>query len=204
MRNGQRWRVTRINPDNNRLIARRLDDNTLGAFLNDYVREHITHGYAVTVHSAQGVTADTTHAVLSETGTRTLSYVAMTRGRDANTVYLYERTTEHEHGRQQSDRVHTLQRGTAHHAGQLIRAIIANHDNQLITAHDTAAQSVNTQLPERVQNLLHRKTAAVRRRREAFQRWRAKIQSYTQAMAEAQERHAERSQDQGLDCGIEI
>jgi hypothetical protein len=42
VRNGQRWRVTRINPDNNRLIARRLDDNTLGAFFDDYVREHIT------------------------------------------------------------------------------------------------------------------------------------------------------------------
>jgi ATP-dependent exoDNAse (exonuclease V) alpha subunit len=72
VRNGQRWRVTRINPDNNRLIARRLDDHTLGAFVNDYVREHITHGYAVTVHSAQGVTADTTHAGLSETATRAL------------------------------------------------------------------------------------------------------------------------------------
>jgi len=204
VRNGQRWCVNRINPDNNRLIARRLDDNTLGAFANDYVREHITYGYAVTVHSAQGVTADTTYAVLSETATRAMSYVAMTRGRDTNAVYLYQRTNEPEHGREQPDHSHVMQRGTTHHAGQLIRAIIANHDNQLITAHDTAAQSVNTQLPERVRNLLHRRTAAVHRRREAFQRWRAEIQSYTQAMAEARERHAERSRDQGLDCGIEI
>ena len=29
VRNGHRWRVTAINPDNNRLAARRLDDNTL-------------------------------------------------------------------------------------------------------------------------------------------------------------------------------
>jgi conjugative relaxase-like TrwC/TraI family protein len=204
VRNGQRWQVTRINPDNLRLIARRLDDNTLGAFVNDYVREHITYGYAVTVHSAQGVTADTTHAVLSETAARALSYVAMTRGRDANTAYLYERATEHEHGGEQSDHVHAMQRGTAHQAGQLIRAITANHENELITAHETAAQSVNTQLPERVKNLLHRRTTSVRRRREAFQRWRAEIQSYPQAMAEARERHAERSRDEGLDCGIEI
>jgi hypothetical protein len=49
--------VTALNPDNNRLLARRLGDDTLGAFCNDYVREHITRGYAVTVHSAQGVTA---------------------------------------------------------------------------------------------------------------------------------------------------
>jgi ATP-dependent exoDNAse (exonuclease V) alpha subunit len=78
VRNGQRWQVTRINSNNNRLIARRLDDNTLGAFNEAYVCEHITYGYAVTVHFAQGVTADTTHAVLSEKATRALSYVALT------------------------------------------------------------------------------------------------------------------------------
>ncbi len=71
----------------------------------------------------------------------------------------------------------------------------------VIAAHDTAAQSVNTQLPEQVQRLLHRKTAAVHRRREAFQRWRAEVHSYAQAMAEARERDAERSRDQSLDCG---
>jgi hypothetical protein len=104
------------------------------AFANDYVREHITHGYAVTVHSAQGVTADATYAVLSETATRALSYVALTRGRDTNTVYLYQRTNEHEHRPEQPDHVQVMQRGTTHHAGHLIRALIANHDNQLITA----------------------------------------------------------------------
>jgi ATP-dependent exoDNAse (exonuclease V) alpha subunit len=43
------------------------------------------------VHSAQGVTADTTHAVLGERASRNLLYVAMTRGRDTDTAYLYER-----------------------------------------------------------------------------------------------------------------
>jgi ATP-dependent exoDNAse (exonuclease V) alpha subunit len=45
------------------------------------------------VHSAQGVTADTAHAAMSDKATRTLSYVAMTRGRDANTAYLYRCTS---------------------------------------------------------------------------------------------------------------
>jgi ATP-dependent exoDNAse (exonuclease V) alpha subunit len=112
VRNGQRWLVTRINPDNNRLIARRLDDHTLGAFNNDYVREHITHGYTVTVHSAQGVTADTTHAALSETTTRAMAYVALTRGRDTNTAYLYRRTTEHEYQRESTEQDHVMDRGS--------------------------------------------------------------------------------------------
>ena len=46
------------------------------------------------MHSAQGVTADTTHAVLSEAAARALFYVAISRGRDANTAYLYERPVE--------------------------------------------------------------------------------------------------------------
>ena len=50
-------------------------------FNNEYVRDQLTYGYAVTVHSAQGVTADTTHAVLSEAAARALFYVAISRGR---------------------------------------------------------------------------------------------------------------------------
>ena len=40
VRNGNRWRVSAINPDNNRLAAGRLHDNTLAVFDGDYVREH--------------------------------------------------------------------------------------------------------------------------------------------------------------------
>lgn len=47
----------------------------------------------MTVHSAQGVTADASHALLGENSTRALLYVGMTRGRDSNTAYLYQRTS---------------------------------------------------------------------------------------------------------------
>jgi ATP-dependent exoDNAse (exonuclease V) alpha subunit len=66
VRNGNRWRVYAIDRDNNRIAARRLDDGARAAFAGDYLSKHITYGYAVTVHSAQGVTADTTHTVLGE------------------------------------------------------------------------------------------------------------------------------------------
>ena len=83
-----------VDADRNRIAARRLGDGARATFDGDYVREHITHGYAVTVHTAQGVTADTSHVVLGENTTRAALYVAMTRGREANNAYLYERPTE--------------------------------------------------------------------------------------------------------------
>jgi hypothetical protein len=165
VRNGNRWHVTAINPDNSRLIARRLDDKTLAAFSDDYVREHITHSYAVTVHSAQGVTADTTHAVLSQATTRALFYVAISRGRDTNTAYLYQRTTEHEYPHEPTDATHLTQRGSSQAAGQLLRAIVANNDEQPVTAHDMAAQSPDSALSERVRSLFDRRVTAVQRRR---------------------------------------
>jgi DNA primase catalytic core len=53
-----------------------------------YVREHVDLGYASTVHGAQGVTADTCHTVLTGTESRQQLYVALTRGRNANSLHV--------------------------------------------------------------------------------------------------------------------
>ena len=53
-----------------------------------YVAEHAQHGYASTVHTAQGRTADTSHTVLTGAEDRQLLYVAATRGRTSNSLYL--------------------------------------------------------------------------------------------------------------------
>ena len=56
-----------------------------------YVAEHVALGYASTVHSAQGLTVDTSHAVItSRTGPAAL-YVGLSRGRDANTAHVCTR-----------------------------------------------------------------------------------------------------------------
>ena len=91
MRNGNRWHVYAVDTDNHRIAGRRLDDGARAAFSGDYLRQHITHGYAVTVHTAQGVTAEVTHAVLGENTTRALLYVAMTRGHDTNQAEIEDR-----------------------------------------------------------------------------------------------------------------
>ncbi len=56
-----------------------------------YVAEHVALGYASTVHAAQGLTVDTSHAVItSRTGPAAL-YVGLSRGRDANTAHVCTR-----------------------------------------------------------------------------------------------------------------
>jgi len=201
VRNGNRWRVTAINPHNSRLAALRIDDNTVAVFDGGYVREHITHGYAVTVHSAQGVTTDTTHAVLSAAATRALFYVAISRGRDANTAYLYQRTTEHEYHHEPTDPAHVMQRGSSQEAGQLLRAIVANNDEQSVTAHDIAAQSPGEELPARVRRATQSRAASIRNRRTDYEHWRAGADRCAIAMREARGRDVglNRSIDHGID-----
>jgi hypothetical protein len=52
-----------------------------------YLASSATLGYASTAHAAQGRTADTAHAVITEQLSRALAYVALTRGRTANYAY---------------------------------------------------------------------------------------------------------------------
>ena len=202
VRNGNRWRVAAIDATTNRPAAEHLDDRARVVFEGDYVRQHVTHGYAVTVHSAQGVTADTTHAVLGDNN-RSMLYVAITRGRETNTAYIYQRATEQEYGLGPLHGAHVMDRGTAFHAGRLARAIIANRD-QPITAHEVAAQTPSAALPERVRRIHDRRASMLQRRRGTYQSRQADAQRFARAMAIARERHNSRSRDHSLDCGIEI
>lgn len=87
VRNGDRWRVTHIGADGT-LTAAHLDLNRHVQLPADYVAEHTTLGYASTIHAAQGMTADTCHVIGSDALDRQLLYVAMTRGRHGNHIYL--------------------------------------------------------------------------------------------------------------------
>ena len=54
----------------------------------EYVKHHVELSYAVTSHWAQGITTDTAHVVVAPSMPRENLYVAMTRGREANTAYV--------------------------------------------------------------------------------------------------------------------
>ncbi|MRH93588.1 relaxase domain-containing protein [Nocardia sp. SYP-A9097] len=91
VRNGYRWTVTAVHPDGAISVThlrsgRRTGETTV--LPADYVREHVRLGYAMTIDSAQGITADTCHVVLTGTESRNQLYVALTRGATTNTVYV--------------------------------------------------------------------------------------------------------------------
>lgn len=175
VRNGQRWQVLRVDDtaDAPRLAARRLGDRALAVLEGDYLSAHVQLGHAVTVHAAQGVTADTTHAVLADTATRNLAYVAMTRGRDTNTAYLYERAhgeADHHHGDVQDQQgVHVARRGGPAQAAALLRQVIGR-DERAHTAHQTAASTPAEQLPDPVADLVAEHHHAVTQRRSVYQK----------------------------------
>jgi conjugative relaxase-like TrwC/TraI family protein len=204
VRNGNRWRVVIIDTERNLIGAERLDDKARTVFDHTYFREHVSLGYAVTVHSAQGVTADASIAVLREDTSRNLLYVAMTRGRHANIAHIYERSTEaSEFGHQEPTCTHVAQRGDGREAATLIHAILAN-DETTITAHDYAAQTTDDALPDRVRDLLNMRATATERRRESYQIWRTAMREHDRSRAEAQERQIDRRKHRSTDYGLEL
>jgi AAA domain len=208
VRNGNRWRVAGLDAATGRIAAERLTDNARAVFENDYVRQHITLGYATTVHSAQGVTAGTTHAVIGESASRAIAYVAISRGRERNHVYIYTREAgeaDHEHRHLLDDgEVHQLRRGNKYAAAHYFRTILAN-DERPRTMHAEAENTDRELLPEIVAQLLERLEA---RRTARRQTWREHIAAQ-RAFYERYERlvadmgsAAERGMDRGY--GLEL
>src|SRR5215216_7979573 len=72
----------------------------------DYVSTATELGYATTVHTAQGATADTMHGVVTGEESRQQLYTMLTRGRSANHVYVAVVGDGDPHAVLQPDNVH--------------------------------------------------------------------------------------------------
>ena len=109
-------------------------------------------GYAVTAHRAQGATVDTAHAVVhSPEVTRESLYVAMTRGRESNRVYVAtdeHHLEEHQHREDLQNTARSILYGILQHPGAELSAhdtITVEQDfwgslEQLAAEYDTIAQ----------------------------------------------------------------
>ncbi len=217
VRNGNRWRVAGIDEKTNRVAAERLTDKARVVFDGDYLRQNVTLGYAVTVHSAQGVTvgSKTTpgvcHSILADTSSRAMAYVGMTRAKDENHAYVYQRISgeaDHEHSRLVAGAdIHVLRRGNKWAAAHHFRTILANDDRPR-TMHAEAERTERDLLPQPVSDLLiaqeQRRSARSAVWREHSAAGRAAAAAY-QRMATVAETVAERDRDRGRDIdGLEL
>ena len=87
MKNGDRWNVLEIHDDGDLTVQHTQHGRTV-RLPADYVARSSDLGYACTVHTAQGVTADTMHGLAIGSESRQQLYTMMTRGVHANHVYL--------------------------------------------------------------------------------------------------------------------
>jgi conjugative relaxase-like TrwC/TraI family protein len=87
VKNGDRWTITHVGTQGD-LTVRHTRSHRTVRLPADYVSASTGLGYATTIHSAQGITADTMHGLLSGQESRQQLYTVLTRGRHANHLYL--------------------------------------------------------------------------------------------------------------------
>ena len=89
VKNGQRWRIVRVGRDGSLTVRPLRGKSTKDIRLPaKYIAEHVTLGYASTINTNQGTTADISRIVGSDELNREQLYVALTRGRKENHVYF--------------------------------------------------------------------------------------------------------------------
>jgi hypothetical protein len=87
VKNGDRWTITHVGKQGD-LTVRHTRSQLTVRLPAGYVHTSTGLGYATTIHSAQGVSADTMHGLLTGQESRQELYTMLTRGRHANHLYL--------------------------------------------------------------------------------------------------------------------
>ena len=87
VKNGDRWSVLNLTGTGG-VRVRHVRNGRTATLPAGYVSTATELGYASTVHTAQGVTADTMHGVVTGGESRQQLYTMLTRGRSANHIYV--------------------------------------------------------------------------------------------------------------------
>ena len=88
VRNGMRATIERVHPLGSLDLTVTTTDRQRIDVPRWYVDQgHLSHGYAMTIHKAQGLTCDTALVYATDDLYRELGYVALSRGRDLNVIY---------------------------------------------------------------------------------------------------------------------
>ncbi|MGL4743755.1 MAG: ATP-binding domain-containing protein [Dermatophilaceae bacterium] len=87
LRDGDHWIVTDVRADG-ALSVRHATSRLHTTLPADYVTVHVELGYASTVHTAQGITTDVVHGIVTGTEDRQMLYTMLTRGRGENHAHI--------------------------------------------------------------------------------------------------------------------
>lgn len=128
--NGDVWTIQAIHRDGS-TQARRHSDHATVTLPAGYLAQHTHLGYATTAHRAQGMTVDVSHALATAGDSHGQLYVAATRGRDANHIWVA--VDSH---RDQIRNDHDLPT-----AERILSSILARRDPNRLAAHQTIADS---------------------------------------------------------------
>jgi conjugative relaxase-like TrwC/TraI family protein len=115
VRNGTLATVAKVHPRRGDLTIRTDTGDTQrlpAAYLH---AGHVDHGYSITIHKAQGLTVDRAFVLGSSDLYRELSYVALSRGRISNEIYLAAPEARVD--------AHSLEMGNPPTTGELVAAM---------------------------------------------------------------------------------
>ncbi len=137
VKNGDLWRITEVGADGSLTVSTNTSGTTgtkrsghTVILPAEYVAENVELGYASTVYRSQGITVDAAFTIPAAAMDRQGFYVAMTRGRETNQVFVPDD--------QVPDVDSHLPQGQAMSARQYLTQIITR-DGSAVTAHAALA-----------------------------------------------------------------
>ena len=112
--NGTTATINSVDPDR-RAMTVAIDRGDIVELPAGYLDAgHVTHGYATTIHKAQGLTVDRAFTLADDRLTRESGYTALSRGRRENRLYAVAPDNEHDHGHTHArDSIEELERRLA-------------------------------------------------------------------------------------------
>jgi AAA domain-containing protein/TrwC relaxase len=141
--NREQYRVLATRPDGG-LTVEPIAGGPPMTLPPEYVSKHVALAYASTVHAAEGLTVDTSHAVVTPSTTAEALYVALTRGRHTNTAHTTTRAIPPDAPAGATQRaVHRSPRATL----ALILDGAQPQRSALATAMDSAASAESVRTP---------------------------------------------------------
>nr|WP_120492045.1 MobF family relaxase [Corynebacterium lactis] len=154
--NGQKWTIDHIDRDG-AITAINAESGRSIILDSDYVRHHCQLGYASTIHRAQGVTVDCTHAVVDASTDRRGLYVALTRGKHENRLWTI--TDPRLDEAEEAGHLHMDGDAEPATAMGVLERIVA-HDSGHITASDLADELAEKETSTQRRTQLYRAAVA--------------------------------------------